>query len=229
MRRDVGGHADGDAGAAIYDEVGNARREDGGLGGGFVVVGSEVYGVEVDVCEHFAGEPGEAGLGVAHGGGWIAVDRAEVALAVDHKIAEAEGLREPDHCVVDGGVAVWMIVAHDVADDLGRLGVLLVELKAHLLHAVKDAAMNGLEAVADIGQGAADDDRHGVVEIRAAHLVFDIDGDEIEGAGAGDGGSVGRGACGRRVVAGGILGRGRGGIVRSEREVALVVCHGVYC
>ena len=58
-----------------------------------------------------------------------------------------------------------VVVAHDVADDLGGLGVLLVELEAHLLHAVEDAAVDGLEAVADVGQGAADDDRHGVVEI----------------------------------------------------------------
>jgi len=62
-----------------------------------------------------------------------------------------------------------------VADDLGGLGVLLVELEAHLLHAVEDAAVDGLEAVADVGQGAADDDGHRVVEIRPAHLVFNID------------------------------------------------------
>ena len=69
VRRDVGRHADGDAGAAVDDEVGDARREDGGLEGGLVVVGGEVDGVGVDVGEHFAGDAGEAGLGVTHGGG----------------------------------------------------------------------------------------------------------------------------------------------------------------
>ena len=39
--------------------------------------------------------------------------------------------------------------------------------------------MHGLEAVASVGKGAPDNDRHGVVEIGAAHLLFDIDGDEI--------------------------------------------------
>jgi hypothetical protein len=39
--------------------------------------------------------------------------------------------------------------------------------------------MDGLEAVAGIGESAPDDDRHGVVEIGAAHLLFDIDGDEV--------------------------------------------------
>src|SRR5271155_1244095 len=42
--------------------------------------------------------------------------------------------------------------------------------------------MHGLEPVADIGESAADDDRHRVVEIRPAHLVFDIGGDNARGA-----------------------------------------------
>lgn len=35
--------------------------------------------------------------------------------------------------------------------------------------------MDGLEAVAHIGQSAPNDDRHGIVEIRTPHLFFDID------------------------------------------------------
>ncbi len=185
--RDVGRHADGDAAATVHDEVGDARGEDGGLERGLVVVGGEVDGVGVDVGEHLTGDAGEAGFGVTHGGGWVAVDGAEVALAVYEDVAEREGLREADHGVVDGGVAVGMVVTHDVADDLGRLGVLLVVLEAHLLHAVEDAAMHGLEAVANVGQGAADDDGHRVVEIRPAHLVFNIDGEKQRRTGALDG------------------------------------------
>ncbi len=203
VRRDVGRHAYGDAGAAVNDEVGDAGGEDRGLGGGLVVVGDEVYGVVVDVGEHFRGDAGEARLGVTHGGGWIAVDGAEVALAVDQRVTQAEGLGEADHGVVDGGVAVGMVVTHDVADDLGGLGVLLVELEAHLLHAVEDAAVDGLEAVADVGEGAADDDRHGVVEIAATHLLFDIDGEHIEGAGAG--GAPGAPGAPGSPAAGGLL------------------------
>ena len=148
------------------------------------------------------------GLGVTHGGGWVAVDGAKVTLAVYEGIAEAEGLGEADHGVIDGGVAVGVEVAHDVADDLGGLGELLVELEAHLLHAVEDAAVDGLEAVTDVGQGSADDDRHGVVEVRPAHLLFNVDGIEESGASAWDVGSgraVGGAAGGRRVFGVGVL------------------------
>ena len=95
---------------------------------------------------------------------------------------------------------------------LARLGVLLVELEAHLLHAVEDAAVDGLEAVADVGQGAADDDRHGVVEIRAAHLLFNVNREHEGGAAALNG--AGGGAV--RVV------------LRSEGELRILfVCHGL--
>ena len=142
------------------------------------------------------GDARHAALGVTHGGGRIAIDGAEVALAVDQRIAQREGLRHAHQRVVDGGVAVGMVDTHGLADDLGALGVLLVVLQAHLAHGVEHAAMDGLEAVAGIGQRAPDDDRHRVVEIRAAHLFFDIDGNEIvcrregcrrrEGAGGSD-------------------------------------------
>ena len=68
---------------------------------------------------------------------------------------------------------------------LARLLVLLVVFQAHLVHRVEDAAVDRLEAVAHVGQRAPDDDRHRVVEIRPAHLVFDVDGDDAGGAGAG--------------------------------------------
>ncbi len=120
-----------------------------------------------------------------------------------------------------------MVVAHDVADDLGGLGVLLVELEAHLLHAVEDAAMHGLEAVTDVGECAADDDGHRVVEIRAAHLLLDIDREHEGGAAALDVvASVGRGSCGRWGVRGGVLRGGNFWIFRVFGEE--IVSHDLY-
>ena len=81
--------------------------------------------------------------------------------------------------VVNRRVAVRMILAQHVADDLGALLGGPVEVQAHLAHRVQNAAMDRLQAVADIGQRAADDHAHRVVEIRPPHLVFDVDGNEI--------------------------------------------------
>jgi hypothetical protein len=75
-----------------------------------------------------------------------------------------------------------MVDTHGLADDLGALGVFLVVLQAHLAERVEDAAMNRLETIACIGERAPDDDAHRVVEIGAAHLLLDVDGDHVRSA-----------------------------------------------
>src|ERR1039457_1354547 len=110
---------------------------------------------------------------------WIAIDGAEIALAIDQGVAHGEGLGHADQGIVDGGIAVRMVLAHHLAGDFGALGRGAVGGEPHFGHAEEDAAMHRFEAVADIGEGAADDHAHGVIQVRPLHLVFDIDGDHI--------------------------------------------------
>src|SRR5437660_5232690 len=66
-----------------------------------------------------------------------------------------------------------MELAHAVAGDASRLLVAAVRGQAEQLHRVEHAAVDGLEAVANVGQRASDDDGHRVVEVRLPHLLFD--------------------------------------------------------
>ena len=118
VRRDVRRHADGDAGAAVDEQVREARRQDERLALRLVVVRAEVDRVGVELAQHLLGELREPRLGVAHRGRRVVVDRAEVALAVDERVAQRERLRHPDERVVDRRVAVRVMVAHHVADDV---------------------------------------------------------------------------------------------------------------
>ncbi len=175
VRRDVRRHADRDARRAVREQVGEARREHERLVDGAVEVRPEVDRLAVDVAEQLLRDRGEPGLGVAVGGGRVAVDRAEVALAVDERVAQGEFLGHPHHRVVDGGVAVRVVVLEHLADDAGGLRVGAVGEEPLLLHRVEDAAVDGLEAVAHVREGAADDDGHRVVEEGAPDLVLDVD------------------------------------------------------
>ena len=121
--RDVGGHAHGDARGAVDQEVGEAAGQHQGLLQGAVVVGDEVDRFLVQVLEEFVGQTGQAHLGVTHGRRGVAVDGAEVALAVHQGVAQGEVLGHAHHGVVDRGVAVGVILADDVADDAGALAV----------------------------------------------------------------------------------------------------------
>ena len=176
--RDVGRHADGDPRRAVDEQVRQLGRQDRRLLLGAVVVLDEVDGVLVDVGQHLRRDPGQAGLGVAHRRRAVAVDRAEVALAVDQRIAHREVLGQADQGVVDGRVAVRVVLAHHVADDGRALAIRRGGRQAHLAHGVEDAAMDRLEAVADVGQRPRHDDAHGVVEVARPHLVLDADGSD---------------------------------------------------
>jgi hypothetical protein len=163
VRRDVRRHADRDAGRAVDEQVRELRRQHDRLDERAVVVGRPVDGLLVDVvAEQLRGQARQAHLGVAHRGGVVAVDRAEVALPVDQRITQREVLRHADDRVVDGALAVRVVLAEDVADDARRLAVRLVVQVALLPHAVEAAAVDGLQSVAHVREGPSDDDGHRV-------------------------------------------------------------------
>ena len=189
VRGDVGGHAHGDAVGAVDQQVGVTAGHDGGLEERFVEVGIEVHGVFVDLADQVQRELAHARFGITHGGRPVAVDGAEVALALHEGIADIEVLRQTHHGVVDGAVAMGMVFAQHVAHDAGALAKRLVGRHAQFVHGVQDAPVHGLEAVAHIRQGTVDDDRHRVADERFFHLVLKVDGDEL----VVDGGSHGGG------------------------------------
>ena len=183
VRRNICRHADGDAVRAIDQQVGNAGGQHGGLFRAGVVVIDEIDGVFINIGKQLFRHAGHTALGVPHRRRRVAIDRAEVTLAIDQRIAHGEGLRHTHQRVIERFGIVRMQLAQGLADDFGALDVLAVVQNAHLVHRIKSAAMNGLEAVAHVGQGAADDDGESVVEVRPAHLLFNVDGNHVGGAG----------------------------------------------
>ena len=163
---------------------GNSGRQHHRLDRGVVEVGDEVDRVFVDVGQQLFRNFGQARFGIPVGRGRIAIDRAKVALAIDQRIAQAPRLRQTHHRVVNRAVAMRMILLQTLADDAGALHVLAVVQHAHVVHGVENAAMHRLQSVAHVGQRAPDDDRHRIVEIRTPHLVFNVDGLHVGGAGA---------------------------------------------
>jgi hypothetical protein len=70
---------------------------------------------------------------------------------------------------------VGVEVTHGFADDLGALDVGFAGTDAELAHGIEDAALRGLETVADIGQRARDDDGHRVFQERIGEFLGDVD------------------------------------------------------
>ena len=176
VRRNFCRHADGDAVRAIHQQVGNARGQHVGFDFAVVVVGTEIDGVFIEVFQQSRRHLRKLRFGITIGRWRIAIDRSEVSLAEYQRIAQAPRSapgeptrRTPRGCRADGTCPSprrrsWRTYACSLGSE------------PHLLHGVENAAMHWLQSVTNIGQRAADDDRHRVVEIRPPHLLFDIDG-----------------------------------------------------
>ena len=175
VRRNVGGHAHGDAVRAVDQQRRNARRQHRRLHRRVVEVGDEVHRVLVDVGQQLGRNRGQPRFRVSVGRRRIAVHRTEVALSVHQRVAQRKILRHAHRRVIHRAVAVRVIFAQHLAHHLGALHVLAVVQQPHVVHRIQNPPVHRLQPVADVGQRAPDDDRHRVVEIGALHLFFNVD------------------------------------------------------
>ena len=119
VRRNGGRHADRDPAGAIGQQIGEQAGENLGFLFLAIIGRPKVDGAFIEAGHQRGRDRRQPRLGIAIGGGIIAVDVAEIALPVDQRIAKGEILREADHRVIDARVAVRMIFADDIADDAG--------------------------------------------------------------------------------------------------------------
>ena len=171
VRRDVAGHGHSDPGGAIQQQVRRTARQDRWLVERLIKIGREIDCALVQIGEQLFGDPREPRFRITHRRRWIVIDRSKVTLPVDQRVAQREVLRHPYHRVVDRLIGVRMILAKYFTDDPGRFSMRLVGAHAQVVHCIENAALDGLEAVARVGQRARHDHAHGVIEIGRTHLL----------------------------------------------------------
>ena len=89
-------------------------------------------------------------------------------------MAHGPALGHADKGIVDGRIAVRMVLAEHVADHAGALFIGAVVRQSQLAHTEKDAAVYRLETVPDVGQRAGNDDAHCVIQVGTTHFFFDF-------------------------------------------------------
>ena len=67
-----------------------------------------------------------------------------------------------------------VVLTKHITDTGSRLFKGFVRGQAAFVHGVQDPAMYGLQAVTNVGKGTANDDAHGVLDIRAFHFIHQI-------------------------------------------------------
>ena len=174
----IGGHTHSDTVAAVDEQVGYFCRHDGRLCERVVEVVHHVDRIFLQVVHDVLAHLVEPALGVTHGGGRVAVDRAEVTLSVDKGVAHVPVLRHSYQCTVYGAVAVGMVLTEHLTHHTGALLIGFVTGIADTFHTIEYTAVNRFESVAHIREGTGHDDRHGVVDIRLFHFLLDVDLDD---------------------------------------------------
>lgn len=170
VRGHVGGHAHRDAAGTVDQKVRVGGRQHRRLQHLVVIVGDKVHHVFIQVSRQLQGGRRKARLGVA-GGGRAVVERTKVPVPVNERQAQRPVLGHAHHGVVDGGVAVRVQLAHDLAHHAGTLDVSLVRAQPHLAHHVQDAPLHGLEPVAGVRERPGVNHRIGVLQEGAFHLT----------------------------------------------------------
>ena len=115
-----------------------------------IVVGAEINRFLIYIGQQLVRNLGQANFRVSHGGSAVTINRAEIALPVDHRVANGKILRHAHQRVIDGLIAVRVIFTDYVTHDTRRLLVRTVPVVVELMHGKQHTTMNRFQAVANI-------------------------------------------------------------------------------
>jgi hypothetical protein len=101
---------------------------------------------------------------ISHGRGRISVDRTKVTVTINQGMVRAKVLCEAYERIVNGHVTVRMELSQHFSDHAGTFAVTATGRERELIHGVKNTTMDGLETVASVGNGSAENDRQGVLQ-----------------------------------------------------------------
>ena len=144
---------------------------------GAVIVFRKINGFFLKIGQQRVRQLGHPDLGVSHRCSRVAIDGAEITLAVDERITKRECLRHTNDGVVNRRITVRVVLTNHVTNDASGLFIRLVPVVVQLVHCKQDTAVNGFQTISDIGQCAPDNNAHRIIHVGLLELVLDIYGE----------------------------------------------------
>ena len=175
VRRHVGGHTHGDARGTVDQQVRYTGRHHGRFLQCIVKIVGEIHRLLVEVLHHLLAYLLQAGLRITHGRGTVTVHRAEVTLTVHQRIAHGPVLSHTDQGAIYGRVTMRMIFTKHLTYNSRGFLIRFVRRVSKLHHSVKNTPVDRLETITHIREGARNDYRHRVIDVRRLHFLFDVD------------------------------------------------------
>ena len=145
--RYLGRHTDRNSFRTIDQQVGVFAGKYQGLFERIIIVGPKLDSLLVEIVEQFMSQPVHADFGITHRRCRVAVNRTEVALAVDQRMTHGEVLGHTNYGVIDRRIAMGMVLTDDVTDNASRFLVRLVVVVVQFVHGEQDPPVNRFKAV----------------------------------------------------------------------------------
>src|SRR5262249_25275944 len=95
-----------------------------------------------------------ARFGVAHCCRGIALDGAEISLAIDKRFAHGPRLRHVNESRVDHRFTVWVVISAGVTTDFCAFAMLSSREKRQVVHRIENSSFGWFEAVARVRECA---------------------------------------------------------------------------
>jgi len=165
VRRNRGGHAHGNPGRPVDQQIGKLRRQHRRLHVPLVIGRYIIHRVQLQVVQQQRRDGRQASFGIPHRSGRQAGDRAKVSLFIDQHVPQVPFLGHADQRRIDHAFAVRMIVAAGIAGDLGAFDPTRSRTEVQVVHGHENAPLRRLQTVPHVGQRAADNHAHGVRQV----------------------------------------------------------------
>ncbi len=95
-------------------------------------------------------------------------------MPVDQWIPERELLGHADQRVVDGNIAMGVILAQNISNNTRALLIWLVPEAPEFIHGKEDSPMYWFQPIAKVRQCTTNNDTHRILEVRLLHLILDV-------------------------------------------------------
>ena len=175
LRRNVGRHADSNTGCTVHQHVRHRGRKHRRLLKRVIEVQRSIDRLFFQILEHLTRDALHSYFGITHGSRRVAVDRPEVTLTVNQRVAHGKILDQAHDTVIHRVIAVRVKLTQHLTNHTGGLLVRLSRLQTKLMHAVEHPPVDRLETVTNIRQRTAHYNRHGIIEVGVPHFIFYAD------------------------------------------------------
>ena len=144
MSRHIRSHTNGNTSCSVTKKKWKFSRKNWRFNCRIIKVRNHIYSFFVNVGSHFLGDFWHFGFGITVSRWRITCNRTKVSLRSYSRIALCKILSQTNQCIVNGSIAVRMVMSQNFTNDCGTFFCFSTARKIKLVHCVHNSPVNRL-------------------------------------------------------------------------------------